>query len=339
MKGRGLRPATWPCLLIVAVALSDCGGDDTETSSSSSRPRSVAAVIKGLDNPFFQTMAMGLRAGAKQSGIRLRLSAATGLQDTAGQDSALESLVGPGADCYVVNPINATNLIPSLAHIPDSTPIVNIDSPVDLQAARAAGARIRTYIGTDNVAAGRLAAKAMARFVQPGDHVALITGIPGDATSNARATGFRQGAKGRFVVSQTAAADFDLQRAALASADVLHTDPAIKGIFAVNDQMALGVSKTVDAQRRRGAVAVIGLDGIKEALDAVKAGRLSATVAQYPYAIGQLGVEACGAAMAGRTLPSKVDAPVALVEKATVARALSRFPQPFARYRDPLATQ
>jgi ABC-type sugar transport system substrate-binding protein len=316
-------------------ATTGCGSDTADAPAAGDGP--VAAVIKGLDNPFFQTMNEGLLATAQARHIPLRVSAAAGLQDTAGQASALESFAGQRAGCYVVNPITSTNLVPSLAHVPDATPVVNIDSPIDVAAARAAGVRIKTYIGTDNVAAGRLAAQAMARLVGPGAHVAIISGIPGDATSGARVRGFRQGAAGHFRVVQTIAADFDTTRAQLATEDALRGEPRLRGVFAVNDEMALGVARAVQDAGRRGTVKVIGLDGIREALDAVRRGAMSATVAQYPYTIGQLGVEACAAAMHGRSLPARVDAPVQLVTRANVARASAQFPKPVAAFDDPLA--
>jgi ribose transport system substrate-binding protein len=282
-------------------------------------------------------MDQGLVAAARRYRVPLRVSAAAGLQDTAGQASTLESLIARQAGCYLVNPISSANLIPSLAHIPARTPIVNIDSPVDAAAARAAGVRIRTYIGTDNVAAGRLAANAMAGRVKPGAAVAVIAGIPGDATSGARTQGFQAGAKGRFSVVRTVAADFDRQRAQLAAEELLRSNPRLGGLFAVNDEMALGVTKAVRSAGRQGDVTVIGLDGIREALQAVQRGAVSATVAQYPYAIGQLGVEACLAAVRGKRLPAQIDAPVQLITGANAGRALARFPKPVAAFADPLA--
>jgi ABC-type sugar transport system substrate-binding protein len=296
----------------------------------------VAAVIKGLDNPFFVTMRDGLVAAARQHGVRIAVHAAVGLQDTAGQASALESLTSGQAGCYVVNPINETNLIQPLAQIPGGTPIVNIDSPVDRQAAKAVGVGITTYIGTDNVAAGRLAAAAMARFVPRGSSVAVIAGIPGDASSGARTAGFIEGARGRFDVIQTIAADFDRQRATRATAELLRSRTSIRGFFAVNDEMALGSADAVRAVVRSGKVAVIGVDGIPAALAAVKVGALSATVAQYPYTIGQLAVEACLAAIRRKAVPGKINAPIQIVALSNVAQAQLNFPRPVEHFADPL---
>jgi ABC-type sugar transport system substrate-binding protein len=321
-----------PALLagLIAASAVGCGNDNTPQDGS------VAAVIKGLENPFFAAMHDGLVKTARRHGARLRLAAAAGLQDTAGQASKLESLIADDPACYVVNPINRTNLVPALGHIPDGKPIVNIDSPVGKESAEAVGAKITTYIGTDNVAAGRLAADAMAALVDRRARVAVIAGIPGDASSGARTEGFRQGAQGRFAVVATSAADFERGKARLAAEALLQGDPAIKGFFAVNDEMALGVAEAVRAAGRTRKVAVVGVDGIRQALAAVKSGALSATVAQYPYTIGQLGLEACLAAMRGTPVPARVDAPISVVTRDNVARAQANFPKPSMSFRSPL---
>jgi ABC-type sugar transport system substrate-binding protein len=295
-------------------------------------------VIKGLENPFFATMRDGVMAAARANKVRLTFSAAGGLQDTAGQASALESLGAERPRCYVVNPIDSTNLLEPLSHVAKGRPVVNIDSPIDQQAAKALGVRVTAYVGTDNLAAGRLAADAMARSVDGGAGVAVIGGIPGDATSEARIRGFTDGAGGRFTVAHIAAADFDRGRARLVTEELLRSGPPIRGVFAVNDQMALGTADAVSAAREgRSSVAVIGVDGIPEALDAVKRGALAATVAQYPSTMGQLGLEACVATLRGKSVPANVIAPVQVVTPENVDRAQARFPQPVEPYDDVVA--
>jgi ABC-type sugar transport system substrate-binding protein len=322
---------------MLAASALGCGGTD-ETSSRDQKNVRIAAVIKGLDNPFFITMRDGLVATARRRGARLRVAAApAGLQDTAGQASDLENLAADRPACYVVNPINRTNLVSALAHIPGGAPIINIDSPVGKDAAETAGAEITAYIGTDNVAAGRLAAEAMAALLDRGGRVAVIEGIPGDSGSEARADGFTQGARGRFDVVETVAADYEREKARLAAEELLRADPDIKGLFAVNDLMALGIADAVRAAGRRGEVAVIGLDGIKQALSAVKRGAMSATVAQYPYSMGQLAVEACLAAVRGESVPANVDAPVQVVTKKNISQAQANFPQPVKPFKSPFA--
>ena len=323
-----VRGAALP--VVLAAIVLGCGGDDA------TRGGDVAAVIKGVENPFFAAMRDGLVATAERHDVTLRLSAAASLQDTAGQAARLESLAASRAGCYVVNPINRTNLIQALTHLPEGTPIVNIDSPIGTEAADAVDVAVTSYIGTDNVAAGGLGADAMAGFVDPGAEVAVIAGIPGDVTSGDRARGFAEGADGRFAVTETVAADFDGEKARLAAADLLGEDPGLDGFFAVNDQMAIGVAKAVRAAGRQGEVAVVGVDGIRQALGAVERGSLAATVAQYPYTIGQLGLEACRAAGRGDPVPARIDAPIEVVTRANVADARASFPEPAEPFESPL---
>ena len=319
---------------VVALLAAGCGDDSGGDESGGDR---VGVVIKGLDNPFFAAMELGVEAAAQDRKADLRLRAATGLEDTSGQASKLEALIAQRLSCYVVNPINQSNLVGALSHVPDGTPIVNIDSPVGADEARALGIDISTYIGTDNEAAGRLAAHTMATLVGRGARVGVIGGISGDATSAARIDGFRAGARGRFEPLQHVSADWDGRQARLAAGVLLRDEPGIAGFFAANDQMALGVARAVADAGRTGKVAVVGVDGIEQALKAVERGVMSATVSQYPYTIGKLGVEACLAAAAGKSLPDHVDAPVQVVTTSNVARAEERFPQPVQPFESPFA--
>jgi ABC-type sugar transport system substrate-binding protein len=317
--------------------MAGCGGDE-EPSDADLRSVRLAAVIKALDNPFFVTMREGLVATARREDARLRVAAApTGLQDTAGQASELESLAAAHPRCYVVNPINETNLVGALARVADETPIVNVDSVVGEDAAKALGVQITTYVGSDNHAGGRLGADAMAALVGRAARVVVITGIPGDVGSGLRAGGFTEGNRGRFDVVATIAADFEREKARRAAADLLREDPGIDGFFAVNDLMALGAADAVQAAGKDGDVKVVGFDGIPEALRAIRRGSMSATIAQYPYTMGQLSIEACLAALRGDPVPATVDAPVQIVSTENIARAQANFPKPVEQFDDPFA--
>jgi ABC-type sugar transport system substrate-binding protein len=319
---------------LVAVLAAGCGGDSGAGDSGDAR---LGVVIKGLDNPFFAAMKQGVLAAAHDRKAEVRLAAATGLEDTAGQASKLEGLIAQRLNCYVVNPISQSNLVQALTHVPDGAPIVNIDSPVGANDARALGIKISTYIGTDNQAAGKLAADTMAGLVDRGASVGVIGGISGDATSAARIDGFRAGARGRFDALGPVSADWDERKAMLAAGALLRDDPGIDGFFAANDQMALGVARAVAKAGRKGTVAIVGVDGIEQALAAVRRGAISATVSQYPYTIGTLGVEACLAAASGKSLPAQVDAPIQVVTRRNVARAEANFPRPVKPFKSPFA--
>ena len=100
--------------------------------------------------------------------------------------------------------------------------------------------------------------------------------------------------------------------------------------------MGLGVAQAIANAGKTGRVKVISVDGNKDAFEAVKTGGIDAVVAQFPYVIGAMGVDACKAAAAGKTLPADVKAPVQVVTKANVDAALASAPKPAAPYDEPV---
>ncbi|MGY1653014.1 sugar ABC transporter substrate-binding protein [Geodermatophilus sp. SYSU D01119] len=338
-----LSPRTRRVLTTVAAStatvtlLAACGGGGSDSGSSADGATTVAAVIKGLDNPFFQAMQDGIETAGTDTGTEVEVQAAQSITDTTGQADRLTTLAQQDFGCYLVNPISGSNLVQGLAQVArQEVPVVNIDSPVDADAAEQAGVDIATYIGTDNADAGAQAGQAMIDAIGSGQ-VAVIGGIAGDVTSGARVDGFTGAVEGTLDVVQTVAADWERQRALTAATDILAANPDLRGFFAANDDMGLGIARAVANAGRTGQIAIISVDGNEEALQAVADGQLTATVAQYPYAIGEMGVQACVAAIQGEDLPAEVTAPVAVVTADVAQQALDAFPAPFQEFDNPLA--
>ncbi|RUW91993.1 substrate-binding domain-containing protein [Mesorhizobium sp. M7A.F.Ca.US.010.02.1.1] len=294
----------------------------------------VAAIVKGLDNPFFQTMQKGIEEQAKANGVNVSVQAAANMGDATGQADRLTAMAMQDFDCYLVNPISVSNLVQALVPVAQKKkPIVNIDSTIDPEQAKAAGFVVSTYIGTDNVAAGALAGEEMLKLVPKGSKVALVAGIVGDVGSNARIKGFKQAVEGKLDIVVMVSADWDREKALTAATDILAAHPDLAGFFAANDIMALGVERAVRTSGKD--VKVIGLDGIVDALKSIAAGELTATVAQYPYVVGAMGLEACAVAAKGKELPANVPAPVLLINKDNAEASLKNFPRPGGDYPDP----
>jgi ABC-type sugar transport system substrate-binding protein len=167
--------------------------------------------------------------------------------------------------------------------------------------------------------------------------VALIGGIAGDVTSQARLDGFSAAVDGQLEIVQTVAADWERQKALTAATDIMRANPDLKGFFAANDDMGLGIARAVANAGKTGEIAVISVDGNEDALKAVASGDLTATVAQYPYEIGALGVQACESVLAGQEVPTNIESPTALVTTENAQQAIDAFPAPFEEYQNPLS--
>jgi ribose transport system substrate-binding protein len=96
----------------------------------------------------------------------------------------------------------------------------------------------------------------------------------------------------------------------------------VKGVFATNDQMALGAMEALEARGLRGKVKIVGFDATKEAVQATADGRMTGTVAQSPRAMGQKGIESALAVIEGKVVESRIDTGTELVTAANAAQYL-----------------
>lgn len=340
MRTAGAAAAT---ATILALALAGCSSTNEpapgSTDGGPSAPEGggkVAFVIKPLDNTYFGAMAEGAQAAADEAGVELTVVAAENVTDDSGQASKLNALVTAGYDCYIVNPTSQTNLLTGLVPVSEAgTPIVNLDLPIDLDAAKDAGVTVTTYVGTNNETAGAAGGEAMLDLVDEGSQVALIGGLVADPGNIARLAGFEKAVEGKLEITQTVAADFDKAKAKSAAATILIANPDIKGFFTPSGDMAMGIQQAVEEAGMKGKVAVVGIDGTKDQLADIVAGGQPAAIEQFPYLMGVQSVQACVAAMGGATIPSTVETPVLIVNKDNAQAALDAFPAPPAGFEVP----
>ena len=100
--------------------------------------------------------------------------------------------------------------------------------------------------------------------------------------------------------------------------NLLQSHPGINGVFAENDEMALGAAKALGGKAGK-SVKVVGFDGTPDGLKAVEAGTLYASVAQQPEELGRIAVRNAVKAADGKKVDSMVKVPVKVVTGKNVA--------------------
>jgi ribose transport system substrate-binding protein len=192
-----------------------------------------------------------------------------------------------------------------------------VDTRVDAPALEAAGARIATFIGSNNIDGGRIAGRFVAERLGGQGRVAIVEGIPGHETGDSRLAGFRESIAEHpgitIVSSQTA--NWERDQAFNATQNVLQSHPDIDAIFAANDIMALGAVEAVAAAGRTGEIVVVGFDALEDARTAIDEGRMDATIAQYPREMGRLAVISADRLLRGETVPAEQPVDIELVTR------------------------
>ncbi|HEY2946348.1 MAG TPA: sugar ABC transporter substrate-binding protein [Vicinamibacteria bacterium] len=279
----------------------------------------IGLVTKAMDSEFWLMVAEGARAGAaERPGVKLTIVAPDREINVDQQVSILEDQVRRGVKALVVSPAGSAQVMSALElAAARGIPVVLIDTDAPF-------AKKVSYIGTDNRRGGQLAAKCLVDRLAGRGEVALISGVPGNESQDARAQGFidavAQVPGMKLVARQPANSERSLGLTVMEN--VLTAHPEVKGVFATNDQMALGAMEALDARGLRGKVAIVGFDATKEAVQATVDGKLAGSVAQNPRAMGQKGVEAALSALDGRPVDKRIDTGTELVTRENAEKYL-----------------
>ncbi|MFE3903968.1 substrate-binding domain-containing protein [Streptomyces sp. NPDC059153] len=295
--------------LCVAVVV---GAVSYFNSGSSGGNTKVGMSLSTLNNPFFVQMKAGAQAEAKAAGVDLTVTDAQ--NDASQQANQLQNFTSSGVKSIIVNPVDSDAAGPAVQSANKADiPVVAADRGVNK-------AKTATLVASDNVAGGKLAAAALADKLGGKGSIVILQGTAGTSASRERGAGFAEGIKaypGIKVVAKQPA-DFDRTKGLDVMTNLLQSHPGITGVFAENDEMALGAVKALGSKAGK-SVSVVGFDGTPDGLKAVEGGTLYASVAQQPKELGKIAVQNAVRAAEGKKVDSTVKVPVKVVTEKNVA--------------------
>ncbi len=261
--------------------------------------RKVVLLISNLKNPFFTLLVQGSRDAAELFGFELQVYDAA--DDDARQLNDLIAALTDKTAVLLLNPANSDSIVPGIEMANSkAVPVITVDR-------KSSGGIVTTHIASDNVAGGIMAAKAMAGYLANRGKIIEFEGIPGTSAAHDRGKGFNQAiaAHKDVEISKRIIANFDRKTARDNMQQLLSDNIPFDAVFAHNDNMILGVLDVLAETGYAKPVITIGFDALPEAIEAVKEGRLSATVAQQPEKIGWIGGREAARLMRGESLPAE----------------------------------
>jgi ribose transport system substrate-binding protein len=258
----------------------------------------VAVVLGVKGSPFYQALACGAKAKAKELGLALTISA----PDQFAADSQIPVVNAIAATTPVVAaivPTDAKALIAPMKQLADrGTKIVTVDQTI------ADNSFVQTQILTDNAQGGRLAADALNALLDGKGEVLVITQPPGSAAQDARTTGFEEELKkypGIVYLGAQYQSD-DPQKAAEIVTSTLSAHPKLAGLFSTNDQGAIGALTGLRQAGALGKVKVVAYDAASAEVSALKNGAIQALIAQDPKQEGEVAMESAAKLLKGDKL-------------------------------------
>ncbi|RKT71571.1 monosaccharide ABC transporter substrate-binding protein (CUT2 family) [Saccharothrix variisporea] len=302
MKFRGVAALS----AVALAALTACGSG---ASAGGGGEITVGLAISTLDNPYFVALKEGAEKAAAELGVKLTVVDAQ--NDATNQVNQVQTFTTQGVKAIIINPVDSKQAAPAAKAAENANiPLVAVDRSVDQ-------GKVVSEVASDNVQGGTLAAIELGRAVS--GEVVHLQGIPGASAARDRGQGFEQGLNsGGIKVVASQPADFNRAKGLDVMTNLLQANPGIKGVFADNDEMALGAIKAL-GDRAGKDVAVVGFDGTPDGLKAVEDGTMAATIAQQPDVLGRKAVEQAVKAARGEAVQEVVDVEVKVVTKQNVA--------------------
>lgn len=321
MHRRTIALATGTLAAVSVIAgLTGCGGKKggTETTGGEGAKGSIGVSLLTMANPFFKIVGDNMQAEGRKLGYDVNITA--GEMDPARQKDQVNDFIVRKVSAIVLSPVDSRSIGTSIkaaneAGIPVFTADIGSLDP---------DAKVVSHIATDNYGGGKLAGQAMVEALKGRGEVAIIT-HPEVESVILRARGFKEVVSRspgiRIVAELPGKGERDTSFAT--AQDILQRNPNLAGIFAINDPSALGAVAAIEKAGRSGRITVIGFDGMPEAKQAVKDGKIHADVVQYPDKIGQMTLQAIARYMAGEKLEPQTLIPAGLYTRADADKDVS----------------
>lgn len=270
----------------------------------------IAVVLKTLSSQYWKIVAAGAKAAAEKNNVDLILLGPPTEDAVEQQINMVQDVLAQKPAALIFSPSQPDTAINVLTKVRAAgIPVLLVDTGMP-----AKFTDYSTFIGTDNIAAGKAGGEALLKVLKKGDKVILLDGAPGNPTMTDRCDGAKQVLEAAgVVIAARQPAYSDREKAYTVTQNILQSTPDVAGVFAGNDEEALGALRALKQAGK--SVPVIGVDANADNLKAILAGDLYGSIAQGNYDMGRLGIEKALEAIAGKTIEKRIDSGATLITK------------------------
>lgn len=298
------------CLALTVALTAGCGAkpaaenqgtdqtSETETDAGKEGKVKIGVLYSLLSAPAVKVFSQGIEQTAKE--LDVEIVALDGEWDATKQSDQMDTLISQGVDAVILNPIDASSLVPACKKAFDAgIPVVSGAMNVDESGQQ----YIVSYVGADEKDIGSQAAKMMMENVDKGQ-IAIIEGTAGASASIERTAGFEEALKeSELEIITKLSGNFETASAMSATEDAITKNPELAGIFVHDDTMALGVVQAMKSMGYTGEdIAVISYNGSANGAKMLKDGDILATAVQPLFVEGKTSIEVCLKAIKGETV-------------------------------------
>jgi len=279
---------------------------------STSGKRVIAVIPKGTSHFFWQSVHAGAEAAAKEAGVEIMWKGPEHESDSAAQINIVEDAINRRVDGIVLAPTHKDALVPIVERAGrENIPVAIFDSGIGTE-------NYVSYVATNNLQGGAVAAERLAAKLGGKGKVAILGVKAGSVSTEQREQGFADTIKQKYPGIEIVAflyGEADRARSLDRATDILTAHPELNGFFASNESSTVGVVQALKQKGLAGKVILVGFDSSPNLIDDLKAGAIDALVLQNPFKMGYESVKAMVAKLNGQTPPKVIDTGVKLLTK------------------------
>lgn len=256
---------------------------------------------------FYRDLEKGMKEEADKQGFALQVVSSE--MDDQVQATQVDDFISKKVDAMVLCPSNSDTIKASIAKAKTA------GIPVFTADIAAHGGDVVSHVASDNIEGGRLAAKALIQALPDGGNIAILN-HPTVASVQDRTKGFREvmDKNTKFKIEEDLPANGKRDKAMQVMQDILQKGKKIDGVFAINDDTALGALSAIQQANKKGIV-IVGYDATTEAKEKIDAGEIYADAIQFPDQIGKLTLQTIAKHLKGEDVPAKIPVPTGLYMK------------------------
>ena len=244
----------------------------------------IAVFTKNQTNPFFQVVRLGADSAAKQMGAVVTHYVPTKPDSIPEQLSQVDDVVIKKPNAIVFTPVDYKAMGAGVQKMNAAgIPVVNITD-------RSESGKFVAFVGASDYELGLVTARHLYKTMGGKGNVVILDGVKGSVVSADRARGFADAQKEfpQIKVLASQPGNFQRLQGLQVMENLMQTHPQIDGVVAANDAMAAGAIEALEGANRKALV--VGINGTKEAVDAIKAGKMLASGDYNGFLQGCVGV-------------------------------------------------
>ena len=266
----------------VTIGLSACGGSGsagtavkTSAAGGGAAGGTIAIITVDPSNPYWKAEVDTARAEAEKLGYKTTVDAHS--NDADKQNQFIDGAISKKVKAIILDPAGADESVGAVKKATDAgIPVFLVNAEISEQNIA------KSQIVSNNAQGATLGAEEWVKAVgTKGEYVELF-GNPTDNNAQVRSDGYAEvlAQYPNLKSVQKETANWDRAEGKAKMEVMLRAHPGIVGVIAGNDEMALGAIQALKDAGKLNKIKVLGFDGNQDAVDAVKAGEMVATVLQ-----------------------------------------------------------